>query len=55
LAEDGGGERAAGLAVEAASELAGPARVAVTGISQGGGLALAAAALVPQVVTVKGS
>ena len=38
------------LAVEAASELAGVPRVAVSGVSQGGGLALATAALVPQVV-----
>jgi len=40
------------LAVEAASELTGAPRVAVTGVSQGGGLALATAALVPQVVAV---
>jgi cephalosporin-C deacetylase len=40
------------LAVEAASELTGALRVAVSGISQGGGLALAAAALIPQVVAV---
>jgi len=40
------------LAVEAASELTGAPRVAVSGSSQGGGLALAAAALVPQVVAV---
>jgi len=40
------------LAVEAASELTGAPRVAVSGISQGGGLALATAALVPQVVAV---
>ena len=40
------------LAVEAASELAGAPRVAVSGASQGGGLALATAALIPQVVAV---
>ena len=40
------------LAVEAASELTGAPRVAVSGASQGGGLALAAAALVPQAVAV---
>jgi cephalosporin-C deacetylase len=40
------------LAVEAASELAGAPRVAVSGVSQGGGLALATAALVPQAVAV---
>jgi cephalosporin-C deacetylase len=40
------------LAVEAASELAGAPRVAVSGSSQGGGLALATAALVPQAVAV---
>ena len=40
------------LAVEAASELAGAPRVAVSGISQGGGLALATAALAPQAVAV---
>ena len=39
-------------AVETAAELAGAARVAVTGMSQGGGLALAAAALVPRPVAV---
>jgi cephalosporin-C deacetylase len=39
-------------AVETARELTGAARVAVTGMSQGGGLALAAAALVPQQVAV---
>jgi cephalosporin-C deacetylase len=39
-------------AVETASELAGPARVAVSGMSQGGGLALATAALAPQAVAV---
>jgi cephalosporin-C deacetylase len=42
----------AALAVEAASGLTGAPRVAVGGSSQGGGLALAAAALVPQVVAV---
>jgi cephalosporin-C deacetylase len=40
------------LAVEAASELAGAPRVAVSGVSQGGGLALATAALAPQAVAV---
>lgn len=40
------------LAVETASQLAGAARVAVSGMSQGGGLALAAAALAPQAVAV---
>jgi len=40
------------LAVEAASELTGAPRVAVSGVSQGGGLALAAAALVPQAVAI---
>ena len=40
------------LAVEAASELAGAPRVAVSGISHGGGLALATAALAPQPVVV---
>jgi cephalosporin-C deacetylase len=40
------------LAVQAASELAGVTRVAVSGASQGGGLALAAAALAPQAVAV---
>ena len=40
------------LAVEAASELTGAPRVAVSGASQGGGLALAAAALIPQAVAV---
>jgi cephalosporin-C deacetylase len=39
-------------AVETASELAGAPRVAVSGISQGGGLALATAALAPRVVAV---
>jgi cephalosporin-C deacetylase len=39
-------------AVETASELAGAPRVAVSGVSQGGGLALATAALVPRVVAV---
>jgi cephalosporin-C deacetylase len=39
-------------AVETACALAGAERVAVTGMSQGGGLALAAAALVPQLVAV---
>ena len=42
----------AALAAETASELSGAPRVAVTGSSQGGGLALASAALVPQVVAV---
>jgi cephalosporin-C deacetylase len=42
----------AAMAVEAASELAGAPRVAVSGLSQGGGLALAAAALVPRAVAV---
>jgi cephalosporin-C deacetylase len=42
----------AAMAVEVASELAGVPRVAVSGLSQGGGLALAAAALVPQAVAV---
>ena len=40
------------LAVEAASELTGAPRVAVSGVSQGGGLALATAALVPQAVAI---
>jgi cephalosporin-C deacetylase len=40
------------LAVEAASELAGAPRVAVSGASQGGALALASAALAPQAVAV---
>src|SRR4029077_13561619 len=40
------------LAVETASELTGAPRVAVSGASQGGGLALAAAALVPPAVGV---
>ena len=40
------------LAVEAASELSGAPRVAVSGVSQGGGLALATAALVPQAVAI---
>jgi len=40
------------LAVETASELTGAPRVAVSGASQGGGLALATAALVPQAVAV---
>jgi cephalosporin-C deacetylase len=40
------------LAVEAASALTGAPRVAVSGISQGGGLALATAALVPRTVAV---
>jgi len=39
-------------AVETASELAGAPRVAVSGISQGGGLALATAALAPRAVAV---
>jgi cephalosporin-C deacetylase len=39
-------------AVETARALAGAARVAVTGMSQGGGLALASAALVPDLVAV---
>jgi cephalosporin-C deacetylase len=39
-------------AVETACALAGAARVAVTGVSQGGGLSLAAAALVPERVAV---
>jgi cephalosporin-C deacetylase len=39
-------------AVETACALTGAARVGVTGASQGGGLALAAAALVPQLVAV---
>jgi cephalosporin-C deacetylase len=39
-------------AVEAACEGTGAPRVAVSGISQGGGLALAAAALVPRLVAV---
>jgi cephalosporin-C deacetylase len=39
-------------AVEAASELTGAPRVAVSGSSQGGGLALAAAALLPRAVAV---
>jgi cephalosporin-C deacetylase len=42
----------AAMAVETASMLAGAPRVAVSGHSQGGGLALAAAALAPQVVAV---
>jgi cephalosporin-C deacetylase len=42
----------AAMAVETASMLAGAPRVAVSGHSQGGGLALATAALVPQVVAV---
>jgi cephalosporin-C deacetylase len=42
----------AAMAVETASELAGAPRVAVSGASQGGGLALASAALVPRVVAV---
>ena len=42
----------AAMAVETASELAGAPRVAVSGVSQGGGLALATAALVPRVVSV---
>jgi cephalosporin-C deacetylase len=42
----------AAMAVEVASELAGAPRVAVSGHSQGGGLALAAAALAPQAVAV---
>src|ERR1700683_667538 len=42
----------AARAAETASELSGAPRVAVSGVSQGGGLALAAAALVPQVVAV---
>jgi cephalosporin-C deacetylase len=40
------------LAVEAASSLEGVPRVAVSGVSQGGGLALATAALVPRAVAV---
>jgi cephalosporin-C deacetylase len=40
------------LAVEAASALTGAPRVAVSGVSQGGGLALATAALIPQAVAV---
>jgi len=39
-------------AVETACALTGAARVAVTGVSQGGGLSLAAAALVPELVAV---
>jgi cephalosporin-C deacetylase len=39
-------------AVETACELTGAERVAVTGMSQGGGLSLAAAALVPELVAV---
>jgi len=39
-------------AVETACALTGSARVAVTGMSQGGGLSLAAAALVPDLVAV---
>ena len=39
-------------AVETACELTGSERVAVTGMSQGGGLSLAAAALVPELVAV---
>ena len=39
-------------AVETGRELTGAAKVAVTGTSQGGGLALAAAALVPELVSV---
>ncbi len=42
----------AAMAVEAASELTGASRVAVSGVSQGGGLALASAGLVPQLVAV---
>lgn len=42
----------AARAAETASELSGVPRVAVTGSSQGGGLALASAALVPQVIAV---
>jgi cephalosporin-C deacetylase len=42
----------AAMAVEAVRELAGAARVAVSGSSQGGGLALATAALVPDQVAV---
>ena len=42
----------AAMAVETASMLAGAPRVAVSGLSQGGGLALATAALVPQAVAV---
>ena len=42
----------AALAVQTASELAGVPRVAVSGASQGGGLALATAALVPGAVAV---
>jgi cephalosporin-C deacetylase len=42
----------AALAVETARELTGTAQVAVSGASQGGGLALAAAALVPELVAV---
>jgi hypothetical protein len=40
------------MAVEAASELSAAPRVGVSGISQGGGLALASVALVPRVVAV---
>jgi len=39
-------------AVETAQGLTGAARVAVTGMSQGGGLSLAAAALVPELIAV---
>jgi cephalosporin-C deacetylase len=42
----------AARAVETARELAGVSRVAVSGASQGGGLALATAALVPQAVAI---
>jgi cephalosporin-C deacetylase len=42
----------AARAVETARELAGTPQVAVSGASQGGGLALAAAALVPEMVAV---
>jgi cephalosporin-C deacetylase len=42
----------AAMAAETAGQLAGVPQVAVSGGSQGGGLALAAAALVPQVVAV---
>jgi cephalosporin-C deacetylase len=42
----------AARAAETASELSGAPRVAVSGMSQGGGLALACAALIPQVVAV---
>src|SRR3984957_17052744 len=47
-----GGYLRAARAAETASELSGAPRVAVSGVSQGGGLALACAALIPQVVAV---